>query len=94
MTARGLVNANDQQYINVSADDALARAVSVKSGGETPEFMKRDTVLKTVRANMQAWHEIGGEGREPVRRCVRRPRRARARALLAPLVLAVLTALP
>ncbi|RPD60842.1 eukaryotic translation initiation factor SUI1 family protein [Lentinus tigrinus ALCF2SS1-6] len=67
ISARGLINANDQQYINVGTDQALANAVSIK-GEDTPEFMKRDDVLKRVRANMQTWHEIRVEGRDTVRK--------------------------
>ncbi|KAI0656239.1 eukaryotic translation initiation factor SUI1 family protein [Cubamyces menziesii] len=67
VSSRNLINANDQQYINVGSDDALARAVSIK-GEETPEFMKRDDVLKRIRANMQTWHEIRAEGRDVVRK--------------------------
>ncbi|KAH9887063.1 eukaryotic translation initiation factor SUI1 family protein [Cubamyces lactineus] len=67
VSSRNLINANDQQYINVGSDDALARAVSVK-GEETPEFMKRDDVLKRIRAHMQTWHEIRAEGRDLVRK--------------------------
>ena len=67
--SRNLINANDQQYINVGADDMLAGAVANK-GKDTPEFMKRDEVLKRVRANMQTWHEIRVEGREPARKYV------------------------
>ncbi|KAI0370925.1 eukaryotic translation initiation factor SUI1 family protein [Pilatotrama ljubarskyi] len=67
IASRNLVNSNDQQYINVGSDQALAGAVSVK-GEDTPEFMKRDEVLKRVRANMQTWHEIKAEGRDVVRK--------------------------
>ncbi|KAI0696389.1 eukaryotic translation initiation factor SUI1 family protein [Cerioporus squamosus] len=67
VTARGLINANDQQYINVGTDQALATAVSVK-GEDTPDFMKREEVLKRVRAHMQTWHEIRVEGRDAVRK--------------------------
>ena len=69
VSARGLVNANDQQYINVGTDQALAGAVSVK-GQDTPEFMKRDDVLKRVRVNMQPWHEIRVEGRDTIQKYV------------------------
>lgn len=67
VSSRGLINANDQQYINVGSDEALAGAVSVKDT-DTPEFMKRDEVLKLIRAHMDAWHEITAEGREVVRK--------------------------
>ncbi|KAH9856271.1 eukaryotic translation initiation factor SUI1 family protein [Lenzites betulinus] len=65
ISSRGLINANDQQYINVGSDQAFAIAVSVK-GEDTPEFMKRDEVLRRVRAHMQSWHEITAEGGQEV----------------------------
>ncbi|KAI8968732.1 eukaryotic translation initiation factor SUI1 family protein [Trametes punicea] len=67
ISSRNLINTNDQQYINISTDQAFANAVSVK-GEETPEFMKRDEVLRRVRAHMQTWHEIRAEGRDVVRK--------------------------
>ncbi|KAI0742631.1 eukaryotic translation initiation factor SUI1 family protein [Daedaleopsis nitida] len=66
ISSRGLINANDQQYINVGTSQALAEAVS-KKGEDTPEFLKRDEVLKRIRAHMQSWYEIRVEGRDPVR---------------------------
>ena len=67
ISSRSLINANDQQYINVDSDQFLAGAVSVK-GEDTPEFLKRDEVLKRVRAHMQTWHEISIEGRDTIRK--------------------------
>ncbi|KAI0830089.1 eukaryotic translation initiation factor SUI1 family protein [Trametes gibbosa] len=67
ISSRRLINANDQQYINVGSDQALAGAVSVK-GEETPEFMKRDELLKRVRAHMQTWHEVSADGKDVVRK--------------------------
>ncbi|OSD03739.1 eukaryotic translation initiation factor SUI1 family protein [Trametes coccinea BRFM310] len=67
VSSHNLINANDQQYINVGSDQALATAVSVK-GEDTPEFMKRDEVLRRVRAHMQTWHEIRAEGRDALRK--------------------------
>ncbi|KAI1790893.1 eukaryotic translation initiation factor SUI1 family protein [Ganoderma leucocontextum] len=67
VSSRSLINANDQQYTNVGSDQFLAGAVSSK-GEDAPEFLKRDEVLKRVRANMQAWHEITVEGGDMVRK--------------------------
>ncbi|TBU43036.1 eukaryotic translation initiation factor SUI1 family protein [Dichomitus squalens] len=67
ISSRSLVNANDPQYINVDSDQFLAGAVSVK-GQDTPEFLKRDEVLKRIRAHMQTWHEISVEGRDTIRK--------------------------
>lgn len=67
VSSRSLINANDQQYVNVDSDQFLGGAVSVK-GEDVPEFLKRDEILKRVRANMQTWHEISVEGRDVVRK--------------------------
>ncbi|KAI9068830.1 eukaryotic translation initiation factor SUI1 family protein [Trametes sanguinea] len=67
VSSHNLINGNDQQYINVGSDQALAIAVSVK-GEDTPEFMKRDEVLRRVRAHMQTWHEIRAEGRDVLKK--------------------------
>lgn len=40
----------------------------MQSQRETPEFLKRDDVLKRVFRNMEKWYETGGEGRELVRK--------------------------
>lgn len=70
ISSHGLINPNDQQYINVGTDQALASAVSIK--GQDAEFLKLDVVLKRVRTNMQAWYEIRLEGREVIRKYVTR----------------------
>ncbi|KAI0772460.1 eukaryotic translation initiation factor SUI1 family protein [Trametes elegans] len=67
IAARGLVNANDPQYINVGADQPLAGAVAAR-GEDTPEFMKRDEVLRRVRTHMQTWHEVRADGRDAFRK--------------------------
>lgn len=64
-----LVNANDQQYVNVADDDALIRAVSVK-GEDTPDFMKRDDAVRRLQKNMQSWYELKTEGSDPIRKRV------------------------
>ena len=66
------MNPNDQQYINVIADQALAGAISRK-GQDTPKFLKRDEVLKRIRAHMQNWYEIRKEGRDAVQTYVNDP---------------------
>ncbi|KAH9916268.1 eukaryotic translation initiation factor SUI1 family protein [Epithele typhae] len=66
IATKRLVNPNDQQYINVGLETAFALAVAKKGENEL-EFVKRDDVLKRVCANMQAWHEIGGDDRKTVR---------------------------
>lgn len=74
VTSKQLINAHEQQYINVGRDDALAQAVHIK-GKDTPEFMKREDALQRIRQNMQTWHEIRtAEGSDPIFRYVRPPR--------------------
>ncbi|KAH8101298.1 eukaryotic translation initiation factor SUI1 family protein [Cristinia sonorae] len=65
ISERNLVNAREQQYVNVSEDDALSGAVSVK-GEERPEFLKREDALKRIKENMQSWHRIGIDGGDVV----------------------------
>ncbi|GJE88956.1 eukaryotic translation initiation factor SUI1 family protein [Phanerochaete sordida] len=67
VAAKGLVNAQVQQYINVGQDEMLAQAVYVKDA-EPAEFMKREDTLRRIRENMQVWHEIRTEGGETVRK--------------------------
>lgn len=69
VAAKQLVNPHEQQYINIADDDALARAVSTKSG-PTPEFLKRDDALRMIRDHMQAWYELATENIEPIRKYV------------------------
>lgn len=63
------MNAHDAQYINVGADAALARAVHASGADNDSEFMKREDVLRRIRANMQTWHEVRGP-RDVVTKCV------------------------
>lgn len=69
MSSKGLVNPRDQQYINVGEDPPLLEAIAVKNE-DSPDFMKRDDILKRIRANMQSWHEVGLEGGDTVRKLV------------------------
>ncbi|KAI0789203.1 eukaryotic translation initiation factor SUI1 family protein [Abortiporus biennis] len=62
-----LINARDQQYVNLADDNGLFEAVYIK-GQETPEFMKREEALKRIRDNMQPWHEVKVEGSDAVRK--------------------------
>jgi translation initiation factor 2D len=71
ITAKQLKNANDQAYVNVSADQALLEALSDGRNKEkndilAMEFMKRDEVLRVLMEKMQAWYEIRCEGKDTV----------------------------
>lgn len=65
VASKQLINAHEQQYINVGQDDALAQAVRTK-GDETPDFLKREDALLRIRQNMQTWHEIQTEKSDPI----------------------------
>lgn len=65
VSERQLINARDQQYINVGDDDALSSAVSMESGGGS-EFMKREDALKRIMDNMESWHCVCVEGGENI----------------------------
>ena len=62
-----MINAREQQYINIGEDSGLSSAVSIKNE-DTPEFLKREETLKRIRDNMQPWHEVRAEGQDPVKR--------------------------
>lgn len=69
VSEKSLINAREQQYINVSEDDALSSATSIKNE-ERPEFLKREDALRRVRDNMQSWHRVRVEGEDVITRCV------------------------
>ena len=66
---KNLVNANDPQFVNVSEDDALARAVAQK-GDQQPEFLRRQDAVERIRANMQEWYELRSGENGVQRKCV------------------------
>ncbi|KAH9948078.1 eukaryotic translation initiation factor SUI1 family protein [Amylocystis lapponica] len=67
VAAKGLVNAREQQYVNVGEDALLLRAVERKNELGL-EFLRREDVLARLREHMQAWHELRVEGRDVVRK--------------------------
>ena len=68
ITARQLINAHDQSYVNVTQDVILLETVA--GGGESYEFLKREEVVQRVSEKMQSWYEISVEGKEPILKCV------------------------
>ncbi|KAI6095827.1 hypothetical protein EDD16DRAFT_1778141 [Pisolithus croceorrhizus] len=69
ITARHLVNAHDQSYVNVSQDEVLLSIVAGKNDSdESLEFLKREEVVQKLSEKMQNWYEIRAEGREPLLR--------------------------
>ena len=67
VTSKQLVNAHEQQYVNVGDDEFLLGAVTGKNE-DAPEFLKREDVLTRLRDHMQSWYEIKVEGGEPLRK--------------------------
>lgn len=74
ISAKNLINAQEQVYINVAQDDALLAAVTSKNELNV-EFLKREEALARLKGHMQSWYEIRVEGRDIVRKCVRSARR-------------------
>ncbi|KAI6019276.1 hypothetical protein BKA83DRAFT_4303738 [Pisolithus microcarpus] len=69
ITARQLVNAHDQSYVNVSQDEVLHNIVVRKNeSDESLEFLKREEVVQRLSEKMQNWYEIRAEGRESLLR--------------------------
>ncbi|KAG1744397.1 hypothetical protein EDB19DRAFT_1695106 [Suillus lakei] len=67
VTDRRLVNAHDQSYINVGADELLQTTVICKSDNPANmEFFKREQVIERLSDKMQSWYKICAEGRDPV----------------------------
>ncbi|CCM00967.1 uncharacterized protein FIBRA_03015 [Fibroporia radiculosa] len=67
VSAKNLINAQEQQYLNVSEDSALLDAVTDKNETDV-EFLKREEVLTRIRNHMQSWYEIRVEGKDVVRK--------------------------
>ncbi|KAF9784781.1 hypothetical protein BJ322DRAFT_1109491 [Thelephora terrestris] len=73
VTAKQILNQQNQAYVNVTEDSILLDALSDLKAGERKQLqeavsLRRDQVIDRIIGNMQPWHEINGEGREPVLR--------------------------
>ncbi|KAI6042405.1 hypothetical protein EDC04DRAFT_2866845 [Pisolithus marmoratus] len=63
VTARQLVNAHDQAYVNVGQDEVLLSTVAGKNeSGDSLEFLKREEVVHRLSEKMQNWYEIRSGG--------------------------------
>jgi len=67
ISAKNLVNAREQQFINVGEDPPLLAAVSNKNESGV-EFLKREEVLSRLKDHMQSWYEIRVEGKDAVKK--------------------------
>ncbi|KAI0935165.1 hypothetical protein AcW1_005169 [Taiwanofungus camphoratus] len=67
ISSKNLVNAQEQQYINVGEDATLLAAITNKHE-DGVEFLKREEVLGRLQGHMQSWYEIRAEGRDVVRK--------------------------
>ncbi|KZT25056.1 hypothetical protein NEOLEDRAFT_1093490 [Neolentinus lepideus HHB14362 ss-1] len=77
ITSHNLVNAHQQQFINVSEDPVLLSAITgplpgkpkPREEGNSPadtDFLKREDIMKRLVERMQAWHEIRVDGKSGV----------------------------
>lgn len=69
IASKNLVNAQEQQYVNVRDDPALLSAITNKNEIGI-EFLKREDVLSRLKERMQSWYEIRVEGRDVVKKSV------------------------
>jgi translation initiation factor 2D len=66
VTDRQLVNAHDQSYINVGADELLQTTICKSDDPANMEFFKREQLIERLSDKMQSWYKICAEGRDPV----------------------------
>ncbi|KAG1728976.1 uncharacterized protein EDB91DRAFT_1160397 [Suillus paluster] len=66
VTDRQLVNAHDQSYINVGADELLQTTIWKSDNPADMEFFKREKVIERLADKMQNWYKIRAVGRDPV----------------------------
>ncbi|KAG2031767.1 hypothetical protein BDR03DRAFT_927535 [Suillus americanus] len=66
VTDRQLVNAHDQSYINVGADELLQTTICKSDNPANMEFFKREQLIERLSDKMQSWYKICAEGRDPV----------------------------
>ena len=71
VTAKQILNPKDQAYVNVTEDSILLDALSNLKASERKqlqetEFLRRNEVADGIIENMQPWHEITSEGKDPI----------------------------
>ena len=71
VTAKQILNPQDQTYVNVTEDSILFNALSDLKASERKqlqeaEFLRRNEVADKIIKNMQPWYEIVGEGKDPI----------------------------
>ncbi|KAG1789499.1 uncharacterized protein HD556DRAFT_1397101 [Suillus plorans] len=66
VTDRQLVNAHDQSYINVGADELLQTTLCKSDNPANMEFFKREQLIERLSDKMQSWYKICAEGKDPV----------------------------
>ncbi|PCH42981.1 putative eukaryotic translation initiation factor eIF1/SUI1 [Wolfiporia cocos MD-104 SS10] len=64
---KGLMNAQEQQYIDVGRDPALRAAIAQKQSPDV-EFLRREELLSRLLDHMQRWYEIRVEGKDAIRK--------------------------
>ena len=71
VTAKQMLNPNDQTYVNVTEDSLLFDALSNRKASERKQlqetgFLRRNEVADKIIKNMQPWYEIAGEGKDSI----------------------------
>jgi len=66
ITAKSLVNANNQLFVNVAGDDILSSLLSSKGADAPPEFTKREGLVAKLTSKMQAWYRLDTKEKEGV----------------------------
>ena len=61
MTAQSLVNARQQQYVNI---DPVLGGILATKGEDPPEFVKRDKLAGQIIDKMQPWYRVEAEGKD------------------------------
>lgn len=69
IASKNLINAQEQQYVNVRDDPALLSAITNKNEIGV-EFLKREEVLSRLKERMQCWYEIRVEGKDVIKKSV------------------------
>lgn len=71
VTAKQILNPQNQAYVNVTEDPVFFDALSDLRASERKQlqevgFLRRNEVADKIINNMQPWYETAGEGKDPV----------------------------
>ncbi len=66
ITAKSLVNAHNQLFVNVAADELLNGLFTAKGADAPPEFTKREGLVAKLTSKMQAWYRLDTKDKDGV----------------------------